>query len=333
MRIGFVEPHLGIYGGIRRILEFSNRFVARGHIVTIYHPTGEKCAWMKNAAATATLQDFARADHDVVIFNNPPDYKRVEKCRARLKVFYVLALYDREKLKKFSLKILWPRKGRMMSLKRALELPFVKVANATWIQRWLRENLGLESFLQFGGIDRELFRPVQTERDEGVFAILCSGDPRTHKGTSTVVEAVELVKKKHPNVILDSYHGRGIPQEQMAACYSSADLFVDAQWYAGWNNPVAEAMACGTPIVCTDIGGVEDFARHEETALLVPARDPGRLAEAINRMIDLPELRTTLARNALTRIARFDWETAADSFLDLLGRELAKSRGAGRRIT
>jgi glycosyltransferase involved in cell wall biosynthesis len=326
LRIGFVEPHLELYGGIRRIIEFSNRFVARGEDVTIYHPSGENCAWKKNDAATATLKQFASARHDVVIFNNPPDYKRVRRCRAALKVFYVLALYERDKLKRFDPKIFWPRKGRMLSLKRALQLPFVRVTNATWMQRWLEENLGIESFLQLGGIDRELFSPRETARAAGAFRVLYSGDPRKHKGASTVIEAFEKVRKTHPNIELISYYGKDIPQEEMAAYYSDADLFVDAQWYAGWNNPVIEAMACGTPAVCTDIGGVEDFAFHEETALLVPARSPGRMAEAIIRMIDYPELRNTLAVKALEHIAQYEWEAAADRFLDFLYGRLGRTR-------
>lgn len=326
MRIGFVEPHLEIYGGIRRVLEFSNRFVERGEAVTIYHPTGEKCRWMRCDAATTTMQEFLAADHDVVIFNNPPDYRLVRKCRAKLKVFYILALYERDKLTRFDPKIWWPRKGRMLSLKRALQLPFLRVSNATWIKRWLQENMSIDSHLQLGGINREVFRPVETQRNSSGFRILCSGDPREHKGTASVVEAVDELKQTRPDIELQTYHGEGIPQEQMAACYSNADLFVDAQWYAGWNNPVAEAMACGTPVVCTDIGGVEDFAFHEKTALLVPARDPGGLASAIRRMIDDPGLRRTLAANALEHMARFDWDAAAEHFLDLLYREHGTTR-------
>jgi glycosyltransferase involved in cell wall biosynthesis len=112
----------------------------------------------------------------------------------------------------------------------------------------------------------------------------------------------------------------------MAATYGAADLFVDAQWHAGWNNPVIEAMACGTPVVCTDIGGVRDFAFDQKTALLVPPRDASALAGAIRRMMDDRELRERLAANALAGVARFDWDRAADTFLDLLYRHARMTR-------
>jgi len=325
VKIAFIEPHLELYGGIRRIMELSNRLVDLGEDVTIYHPTGQPCTWMKGRARTAPLSALYDQTHDVAIFNDPPDFRHVRKARADVKIFYILCLYEREKLKRFNPKVFWPRRGRMMSLQRALQMPFVRVANATWMQRYLEDELNMESRLLIGGVNRDVFHPVEVEREDGVFRILCSGDPRERKGTDAVHEAFDIVKQRHPNVVLDSYHGRGIRQEVMARVYAGANLFVDAQWYGGWNNPVAEAMACGTPVVCTDIGAVGDFAFHDETALLVPVDDPPSLAGAIGRMIEDPGLRERLKTNALKQIAKFDWDDAARRLQDLL-RELSDQR-------
>jgi glycosyltransferase involved in cell wall biosynthesis len=281
---------------------------------------------MECRAEIRPLAELGRHAHDVVIFNNPPDYVWARRSRATLKVFYILELYDRDRLLRFDPKIFWPRKGRMLALKRSLQMPFLMVANASWIQEWLRDQMGLDVELQFGGVNRDLFHPgARTSNASGGFKILCSGDPREHKGTATVMEAIEIVRRNHA-VELSTYHGRGIAQTQMAAVYGAADLFVDAQWHAGWNNPVIEAMACGTPVVCTDIGGVHDFAFHEKTALLVPPRDAHALAAAISRMIDEPALRARLAAAALAGLDRFDWDRAAEGFLDLLYRHAGIAR-------
>ncbi|HEX6944026.1 MAG TPA: glycosyltransferase family 4 protein [Gemmatimonadaceae bacterium] len=317
-----------MYGGIRRVLEFANRWVESGEVVTIYHPSGEPCRWMECRAAVARLDSLQTDRHDVVIFNNPPDYVWARRARARLKVFYILELYDHDRLLRFDPKIFWPRKGRMLALKRSLQLPFLMVANASWIQAWLRERMRLDVDLQLGGVNRELFHPrARTPAAPGAFRILCSGDPREHKGTATVMQAVEMVRAQRP-VDLTTYHGRGIPQSEMAAVYGAADLFVDAQWHAGWNNPVIEAMACGTPVVCTDIGGVRDFAFHEKTALLVPPRDPAALAAAMRRMMDDGALREGLATAALAGVERFDWARAAEQFLDKLYHHAGERRAA-----
>lgn len=331
MKIAFVEPHLELYGGIRRILEFSNRLVDRGEDVTVFHPGGAPCAWMPCRARTRPTVELFQSTFDVVVFNDPPDYRLVRRSRARLKVFYILELYDKDRLREWNPKILWPRKGRMLSLKRSLQMPFLMVANATWIQRWLAENLRLESELVLGGVNRELFHPVPGARGvRNEFVVLCSGDAREHKGTRTVVAAIERARRSHPHIALETYHGKGIPQGEMAARYASADLFVDAQWHAGWNNPVIEAMACGTPVVCSDIGGVADFAFHERTALVVPSRDVDAFAGAILRMVESPELRATLSANALCEVERFDWAAAAERFLSVLYEKCGCARATAR---
>lgn len=322
MRIAIIEPHLELYGGIRRIMELSNRLVRLGEDVTIFHPTGEPCAWMEGLAATRPLGELDSESHDALIFNDPPDYRIARGARASLKVFYILDLAEHEKLKGFNPKIFWKRKGRTLSIKRALQLPFLRVANATWMRRFIQDELGLECEILIGGINRDVFRPVEVVRDATRFTILCSGDPRERKGTATIEEAVRIVCEKHPHVVLKTYHGKGIPQGKMAQTYAAADLFADAQWYAGWNNPVAEAMACGVPVVCTDIGGVADFAVHEETALLVPVHDATATAAAICRMIERPALRERLRAAALERIKPFDWNEAARQLRCMLSERL-----------
>src|SRR3972149_8848923 len=111
MKISFVEPHLKLYGGIRRILELSNRLLSLGEEVRIYHPDGTSCSWMTCKAETKTLNHIFKDEHDVIIFNYPPDYKIVKKAKAKLKVFYLLDLPGIERLKRFTLKIFWSDRG------------------------------------------------------------------------------------------------------------------------------------------------------------------------------------------------------------------------------
>jgi glycosyltransferase involved in cell wall biosynthesis len=320
MKISFIEPHIGISGGIRRVLEFSNRLVDRGERVTIYHPGGAPCDWMECKAAVKDLAFIRNDDHEVVIFNDPPQYKIARRVSARLKVFYILGLYDRERLERFSLKILWHRRGRVMSLKRALEMPFYKITNAGWMQEYLREKMGVDARLVMGGVNRAVFRPVEVEKDGGVRRVLCSGDPREYKGTKTVEEAFRIVERELGDVELDMYHGKNLPQERMAEVYCKADVFVDAQWGSGcgWNNPVLEAMACRVPVVCTDIEGVRDFAFDGETALLVPERHPVAMARAVVRLLRDAGLRSKLGAGGFEISKLFDWEKGTEELLSAL---------------
>jgi len=103
MKISFVEPHLKIYGGIRRIIELANHLTARGHDVTIYHSNGSPCEWMECIAKIKSCREVLDEKHDVLIYNdpNPIDYSLTKKAKAKLKVFYVLELYEMPLIKGF----------------------------------------------------------------------------------------------------------------------------------------------------------------------------------------------------------------------------------------
>jgi len=328
VKISFVEPYLKLCSGVRRIIELSNRLTERGHDVTIFHSDGSPCEWMKCIAKVKDYEAVLMEEHDVIIYNdpNPIDYSLVKKAKAKLKVFYVLELYNKELLKGFNLKIYLPGNERMLILKKSLCSPYLKLSNATWEKDWLKENMNIDSKLLLGGVNFKMFYPIEKREDKDDFRILCSGDPGERKGTKNILKAFEIVKKEEPKVILDTYHGKGIPQEKMAEKYCSADIFVEASWQAGWNNPVAEAMACKVPVVCTDIGGVKDFAFHEKTALLVPPEDSQAMASAILRLLRDEKLKETLRDHAYNHIRKFDWDKSAERLEEILNSELTRKK-------
>lgn len=320
MKISFIEPHLKIYGGIRRIIELSNRLMERCHDVTIFHSDGSPCEWMKCVAKIKNYNEVLKENHDVIIYNdpNPVDYKLVKEAKAKLKVFYVLELYEKELMKGINFKVYLPWNKAMLILKKSLHSSYLKLANATWEKEWLKKNMNIDSKLLIGGVNTEMFHPVNVKKNPEKVRILCSGDQRERKGTKTILESFEIVKKEEKGVVLDTYHGKGIPQEKMAEKYCSADIFVEGSWQAGWNNPVAEAMSCKVPVVCTDIGGVQDFAFHEKTALLVPPENSQAMASAILRLIRYPQLRETLQENAYNHITKFDWDISTARLEEIL---------------
>ena len=327
MKISFVEPHLRVFGGIRRIVEIGNHLTEREHDVTIFHSDGSECTWMKCTAKTKPAKDVLQESHDIIIYNDPValDYRLVKKAEAKVKVFFVLELYRKEMLGQFSPKLLLPWNLRTYYVRKSLRKSYLILCNASWEQEWLKENLDIDTELMIGGINTELFYPIEVEKKDEVFRILYSGDLRKRKGTDTIEQAIKIVQDYRRNVVADTYHGKGIPQNQMAAKYSQANLFVEASWHAGWNNPVAEAMACKVPVVCTDIGGVKDFAVNEQTALLAPVRDAQAIAKAILRMIDDTELRTRLRENAYHKITQFKWDDCIDKLESVLSSSLEKA--------
>ena len=110
------------------------------------------------------------------------------------------------------------------------------------------------------------------------------------------------------------------PQEEVLEQYRFADLFVlNSQVDAngdrdGLPNVLLEAQSQGLPVLATEISGIPELVRDGRNGLLVPQRDHGRLAAALERLIRAPGLRCRLGRNGLRRIhARFDKERNIDA--------------------
>lgn len=93
----------------------------------------------------------------------------------------------------------------------------------------------------------------------------------------------------------------------------------------GWGLTVTEANACGTPVIASDVPGLRDAVRDNETGLLYPYGDIDRLSNTILALLKDAQLRERLAGNALRWANTFTWDAAADQTLELLRQRAKKS--------
>lgn len=100
---------------------------------------------------------------------------------------------------------------------------------------------------------------------------------------------------------------RNLPQAELAWAYSAADVLVLASMREGWPNVLLEAMACGTPVVATDVGGVREIVTTAAAGLIVSERSPEALAAAISNALANPPSRQAVRLHA----SQFDWESVA----------------------
>lgn len=104
-----------------------------------------------------------------------------------------------------------------------------------------------------------------------------------------------------------------VAEGNLAALYSSADVFVFPSLYEGFGLPVLEAMACGCPVVCSNTSSLPEVVG--QAALLVSAGASDPLAEGILRIISDRRLRTGLKKKGLERARRFSWMKTAKETL------------------
>ena len=109
------------------------------------------------------------------------------------------------------------------------------------------------------------------------------------------------------------------------------DISVLPSLSEGFPNVIVEAMAAGVPVVATDVGGSRDAVREGETGFLVPPGDPGRLAAAVERLLEDPSLRARMG-NAACLIAREAFHASSvlpllESLYERLARRVDDGRG------
>lgn len=100
--------------------------------------------------------------------------------------------------------------------------------------------------------------------------------------------------------------------------YAAADLFITTPWYEPFGITPLEAMACGTPIIGANVGGIKFTIENGKTGLLVPPDNPYILAKKIRTLFAHPDLMMRMRKKALKRVnALFTWSKVAHSVQQL----------------
>jgi glycosyltransferase involved in cell wall biosynthesis len=113
------------------------------------------------------------------------------------------------------------------------------------------------------------------------------------------------------------------PHEGLSHYYSAADISVLASSREGWANVLLESMACGTPVVASDIPGNPEVVQERVAGLIVPANTPQGIAAAVRDLwANRPERTATRAY-----AERFDWEATSRGQIELFRHVSSKARG------
>lgn len=100
--------------------------------------------------------------------------------------------------------------------------------------------------------------------------------------------------------------------------YNAADIFISTPWYEPFGITPLESMACGTPVIGSNVGGIKYSVEDGKTGFLVPANDPDALAEKIDTLISDQQLHQQMKEASLQRVRdNFTWQKVATLVADL----------------
>ncbi len=108
-------------------------------------------------------------------------------------------------------------------------------------------------------------------------------------------------------------------QDSLPYYYAAAEMVVMPSDYESFGMVALEAMACGTPVIASDVGGLAYLVRHGRTGYRVPARDPIALAAKIARLLTDEALRRRMGQRAACWAEKYDWSLIANQIEAVYG--------------
>ncbi|MBD1887863.1 MULTISPECIES: glycosyltransferase family 1 protein [unclassified Coleofasciculus] len=191
-----------------------------------------------------------------------------------------------------------------------------------------REKLGIDAdtnvVFYVGRFDRRkgietLVRAVGKSqmRQQGNLKLFIGGGSRPGQSDGIERDRIEKIVGELGLQDITSFPGR-LGDDTLPAYYAAADVCVVPSHYEPFGLVAIEAMASGTPVVASDVGGLQFTVVPEETGLLAPPKDAVAFAAAIDRILANPEWRKQLGEKARVRVEKmFSWDGVATQLSDL----------------
>jgi D-inositol-3-phosphate glycosyltransferase len=195
------------------------------------------------------------------------------------------------------------------------------------------------------GVDTELFQPMPRATAKDLLELpsdpllVYVGRLQPIKGLETLLEAMTLVTPAARLMIIggdadepENGHAASLrervgalaltervrflgaqPQRRLQLFYAAADATVMPSYYESFGMVALEAMACGSPVVASRVGGLTTTVQDRVTGLLVPEGDPSMLAAALDTLLEDTALQSRLAARAQRWAAEHRWPCVAEA--------------------
>jgi glycosyltransferase involved in cell wall biosynthesis len=196
------------------------------------------------------------------------------------------------------------------------------VANSALAARNLRDIVGETGppiYVVPNGIDADA-PPARDERTDAAPSLLCIGNITANKGQGVLLEAVRLLRPRHPGLratlvgrdFTDGRFAHEAEKRGLSDVYTAVGFFHDVRPYLrratlvvlptlhreGMPTSLLEAMKAGVPVVASRVGGVSEIVEDGRTGILVAPGDALGLADAVGRLLEDEATRSRMASNA-----------------------------------
>lgn len=314
MNLGVILPHTKLYGGVKRFLELGNIFIELGHNFTVYTIEGKAPVWYDFKGETKTFAALKEDDIDALFTTEVKFLEQLTTANTKRKIFYHVRMTEK--------------------IQKALKFPDIEVfACSSNIYAHDKKKFGIDAFKALGGVNTANYH-AKTDYSvkDRPFCVMAYGRlAEKVKGTKYVVKACEKLYKKGYNVklllfdtaisekgqrLIDNFKAnvpfdfvQNHPFDKNSELFNRADVFVAAEGHAGWANTVAEAMACGVPVIATK-AGTKDLVIDGVTGIST-WRYSFFIRKRIKMLMEDEALRERIGKAGRKNVENFDWHVLA----------------------
>lgn len=145
-------------------------------------------------------------------------------------------------------------------------------------------------------------------------ACLCLvGGDKDHEALDQDAERARIDRLRRELGLADFVKFMGaVPQDELPYYYNAAEVLVVPSRYESFGMVALEAMACGTPVIASDVGGLSTLVRDGRTGFLVPDRDPQALADKLTPLLRDPAMRQALGDHGVATAEAYSWPAIAE---------------------
>jgi D-inositol-3-phosphate glycosyltransferase len=149
--------------------------------------------------------------------------------------------------------------------------------------------------------------------------VVIGGDPDA--SSDTMSEEMARVKTLCKELEVDDlvvFLGKK-SQETLPYYYSAADVLIMPSYYESFGMVALEAMACGTPVIASQVGGLPFLVKNGVTGFVVPGGSPEALVDPLLALMTQPELRAKMGKQAANYALNYSWELIAQRIAQTYG--------------
>ncbi|HCC34730.1 MAG TPA: hypothetical protein DEQ02_03515 [Ruminococcaceae bacterium] len=321
LHIVYVMTWTGLCGGSKIILEHCNRLVEKGHKISVlshmpkpgWFPLNNRVDFIQPAFDEVLCEHIPKCDVIVATY-----WKEVYECieqQIAPVVYFEQGdshLFDPAAMDDHT----------MSHIKKQLQLaPFVYTVSSFAAQN-LKDGFGINAEVIPNAVDNAVFYPDPTLKSKNKKPVITAIGPDYiyFKRIPDIISAVNQLRGKGHDFefiwITPGAPGADISepavvnpeQHFIGDCLRRTDIYVCASLFESFCLPALEAMTCGAAVVTTDCGGVNEYVREDENALIIEKENVFDIAGKLELLLNDAELRSRLSEGALKTAEEFDWD-------------------------